>query len=280
MGPPDRPSSKGRQSGKKKKKPHHRKKKGSKTKPSDNTTPTPTPTPTPTTTTTATTTHTDDLFSNSSKAILSREEKTAPLPAQWGFLVMCGSYVIERIPALNNYCVICDEPHVFATGNMLKPAVCSRELCAFSFQQMGVAGQCADEIATGAEVVDLLVCFATVAAKNSRADVIFDPYPQVFHPDNPKELLFDPNNKDIPQVNKLLSTFPSVQQMTQAKDFSDMKTQMDHAHPHAFPLLSWIISSNRSHIIKMDPKKHISKMSTKHQYVLLSAPPEREMRFR
>lgn len=49
-------------------------------------------------------------------------------------------------------CVICDQPHVFANGNMLKPAVCSRDLCVFSFQQLGVAGEFVDSIATGAEV--------------------------------------------------------------------------------------------------------------------------------
>jgi poly [ADP-ribose] polymerase 6/8 len=65
---------------------------------------------------------------------------------------------------------------------MLKPAVCSRELCCFSFQQLGVAGDAADEIATAAEVVDLLVCFATIAAKSPRNNVIFEPFPHVVDP--------------------------------------------------------------------------------------------------
>ena len=61
--------------------------------------------------------------------------------------------------------------------------------------------------------------------------------------------------------------------MSQAKDFGDMKSQMDKAHEHAFSLLQWIISSNRSHIVKLNKEKHLKSMDTPHQYLLLSAPP-------
>jgi len=88
---------------------------------------------------------------------------------------------------MNDYCVICDRPHVFATGNMLKPAVCSRELCCWSFQQLGVGADAASDIATEAEVVDLLVCMAIAAVKSARKELILDPFPTVF----------DPNNRDL-----------------------------------------------------------------------------------
>lgn len=51
-----------------------------------------------------------------------------------------------------------------------------------------------------------------------------------------------------------------------------MKKQMDKAHQHAFSLLQWIITSNRSHIVKMSSEKQIKSMATPHQYLLLSAP--------
>jgi len=47
-----------------------------------------------------------------------------------------------------------------------------------------------------------------------------------------------------------------------------------------FPLLQWIITSNRSHIVQLSDTKLIKSMQTKHQYLLLSAPPEKEERFR
>lgn len=89
-------------------------------------------------------------------------------------------YAEQRIPTLNEYCVVCDEQHVFQNGSMLKvgwqgrarcglcprvtmpgtqhslsppqPAVCTRELCVFSFYTLGVMSGAAEEVATGAEV--------------------------------------------------------------------------------------------------------------------------------
>ena len=53
----------------------------------------------------------------------------------------------------------------------------------------------ADDIATGAEVVDLLVCFATVASKSPRNNIIFDPFPTIFDPKDPKKMVLNANNK-------------------------------------------------------------------------------------
>lgn len=94
-------------------------------------------------------------------------------------------YTEQRMLTLNEHCVICDERHVFQNGPMLKveafesiilgaqsgetvnililyllcglfsvpqPAVCSRELCVYSFHTLGVMSEATDVIATGAEV--------------------------------------------------------------------------------------------------------------------------------
>jgi len=161
-----------------------------------------------------------NLFVNPSKALknLSDEEKLYVNP-DYGFMVMVMAYLRRRIPSLNDYCVICDKPHVFA-GNMLKPAVCSRELCCWSFQQLGVRADAADDIATEAEVVDLLVCMASCAVKNTaRRELIFDPFPVVFDPHDKSKKILDPDNKDFVLIQNLLNSMPSVEQMTQAVDF-------------------------------------------------------------
>lgn len=106
-------------------------------------------------------------------------------------------YARQRIPTLNEFCVVCDDAHVFQNGAMLKvgipitpinhktsmvcqasllyrmnslasslhfklivvtfdlllqPSVCSRELCVFAFQTLGVMADAAESVATGAEV--------------------------------------------------------------------------------------------------------------------------------
>ncbi|KAL6064174.1 Protein mono-ADP-ribosyltransferase parp8 [Balamuthia mandrillaris] len=197
-----------------------------------------------------------------------------------GFLVQVLEYLLNRIPTLSNYCVICDRPHVFAGGAMLKPAVCSRELCCFSFQQLGVMSDAADEIATQAEVVDLLICMATAAANSGRATDIFDPFPTLFDPDNPKKVILSPKDKNFSLLKKLLTSFPTVHNLSQAADCLSMKDQLDRVDRLAYPLLQWIISSNRSHIVKLSKSRHIPSMNTPYQYVLLSSPPEKEEKFR
>jgi len=81
-------------------------------------------------------------------------------------------------------------------------------------------------------------------------------------------------------VDNILRNFPSVEQMSQAKDFTDMKNKMDKSHPYAYSFLNWIITSNRSHLVKLPEAKRIKSMVTAHQYLLLSAPPEKEAKFR
>ena len=90
--------------------------------------------------------------------------------------IILTQYQRSRIPKLNEYCVICDENHLFGS-NMLKPAVCTRDLCCWSFQQLKVGSEAAEDIATDAEVVDLLVSMTINAVKSNRNNVIFSPFP-------------------------------------------------------------------------------------------------------
>ena len=44
-------------------------------------------------------------------------------------------------------------------------------------------------------------------------------------------------------------------------------------------LVQWVISSNRTHIAKLSPDKHLKSMNTNFQYVMISASPEKEEEF-
>ena len=82
-------------------------------------------------------------------------------------------YTLNRIPSLNEFCVICDERHILETGllrviilliiimiiNIVlfhslssQPCVCTRELCVFAFQTLGVMADAAESVATDASV--------------------------------------------------------------------------------------------------------------------------------
>ena len=131
-----------------------------------------------------------------------------------GLLVQIFRYIRQRIPTLNEYCVVCDQPHVFQSGPLLKPACCTRELCVFAFQTLGVMADAAEDIATGAEVVDLLINMTKFAALSARKQVIFDPFPTVVHPKNPGDLLFSDNNKDFREVEKVVRAIPPMKEMS------------------------------------------------------------------
>ncbi|KAF6126274.1 poly(ADP-ribose) polymerase family member 8 [Phyllostomus discolor] len=154
-----------------------------------------------------------------------------------GFLVQTIEFAEQRIPVLNEYCVVCDERHVFQNGPMLRPTVCERELCVFAFQTLGVMNEAADEIATGAQ------------------------------------------KKNYDRVMKALDSITSIREMTQAP-YLEIKKQMDKQDPLAHPLLQWVISSNRSHIVKLPVNRQLKFMHTPHQFLLLSSPPAKESNFR
>ncbi|KAM9754517.1 protein mono-ADP-ribosyltransferase PARP6 isoform 1-T1 [Menidia menidia] len=197
---------------------------------------------------------------------------------QHGFLVQIMRYAEQRIPTLNEYCAVCDERHVFQNGPMLKPAVCTRELCVFSFNVLGVMSGATEEVATGAEVIDLLVAMCRAALQSSRKNIIFEPYPCIVDPSNPKALAFSPKRRSYDRLQRALNGVLLVRRMTQGP-YSETKKQMDKIDPLAHPLLQWIIASNRSHIIKLPLKKQLKFMHTPHQFLLISSPPSKEARF-
>nr|XP_046249935.1 protein mono-ADP-ribosyltransferase PARP6-like [Scatophagus argus] len=203
--------------------------------------------------------------------------KTTP-PLQHGFLVQIMRYAEQRIPTLNEYCVVCDERHVFQNGPMLKPAVCTRELCVFSFYTLGVMSGATEDVATGAEVVDLLVAMCRAALQSSRKSIIFEPYPSVVDPHNPKILAFSPKKKSYDRLHKALDSILLIRRMAQGP-YSEIKKQMDKIDPLAHPLLQWILASNRSHIVKLPLNRQLKFMHTPHQFLLISSPPFKEARF-
>ncbi|XP_061891747.1 protein mono-ADP-ribosyltransferase PARP6-like [Entelurus aequoreus] len=206
-----------------------------------------------------------------------RHCKTSPT-LQHGFLVQVMKYAEQRILTLNEYCVVCDERHVFQNGPMLKPAVCTRELCLFSYHTMGVMSGATEEVATGAEVVDLLVAMCRTALQSSRKDIIFQPYPSVVDPKNPKILAFSPKRKSYERLEKALDSVLLIRRMAQGP-YSEIRKQMDRIDPLAAPLLQWILSSNRSYIVKLPANRQLPFMHTPHQFLLISSPQTKEACF-
>lgn len=97
-------------------------------------------------------------------------------------------------------------------------------------------------------------------------------------PDNSRELALNPKKVDYEKVEKILQNIIPMRDMTKLP-IAEIKKRLDEGHRLAYPLLQWIISSNRSHIVKIPPEKQISFMRTPYQFLLLSSPPAKEAKF-
>lgn len=54
---------------------------------------------------------------------------------------------------------------------------------------------------------------------------------------------------------------------------------MDRSHELGYPLLEWIRQSNRAHLASVPARLHLSRLPTKHQFVMLSSAPDRQRKF-
>lgn len=156
---------------------------------------------------------------------------------------------------------------------MLKPACCTRELCAFAFNQLGLMKDTVDGVATQAAVVDLLITLAKAAATSSRNTAVLNPFPQVPDPDKPDIFALNPEKPDYNLAKEAVCAI-SMSSLT----FQDGAKKVTH-HRLATPLLSWIVASNRSYLVKLAPDKELETMCSHHQFLMLSASPEQEEEF-
>jgi hypothetical protein len=209
----------------------------------------------------------------------SDQRKMVPFTAGDGFLLYVVNTLRKRLVSSSDFCVICDQPHVFRGVAMMRAAVCSRSVCVFAFQELSVGSDSAESVAMEAGVIDLLIRIFRAAALSDRADKILDPFPHVMHPTRREETVFDPKKRDVKKVKKTLEEFPSVSDVLGCNSLGSLRTDLDRRNETVFPLLEWIINSNRSHLVKIDEAHHIAKLCTRHQFLLVTAPPERQQRF-
>ena len=200
-----------------------------------------------------------------------------PYDPDAGFLSFLHQYIKKRLLTLNRFCVICDEPHLFSAG--MKPCVCVRNVCAFAFQELHVGEDAASGMATDAGVIDLLVNVFKSAARSARSSSVLAPFPHVFHPSRKDTLILDPKAPDYTRAKALADVFPSIANVLGSQSIATLRQSLDRSDAGAFPLLQWIIASNRAHLVKLDPSVHLKSMKTPHQFLLVMSAPDKQAKF-
>lgn len=220
--------------------------------------------------------------SNIDAAIEYMTEFCPTQPTEFGLLSHLADVFTKRTPSISNYCLLCDKPHVFG-ADMLRPAVCSSDMCVFQSHELRLGLDSAESVATQASAAEFLLTIFRHAAMSPRASAILVPFPSIVDPGDEQRLILDPANPNINNVRRILMSFPPTEMIARYfrdNDLSHLKLLLDRTGPLGYPLVQWVIASNRSHLIHMAPSVHIPAMDTPHQFLLLTAAPEREAMFK
>jgi len=171
---------------------------------------------------------------------------------------------------------------------MLKPSICDKQLCLFGYDQFGIGLDLCAELHSNAEVLDLLISFTISAARNDVRR--FTPFPKHIEASwkegqqaKSDKILQDPNveatSTDLVKLANVLEKFPSVAEMAVCETDAKLKELLDEKDHLLYPLLRWIVTSNRAHIAKLVPEEQIPATGTTLQFLLLSTPPKKEIKF-
>jgi len=115
----------------------------------------------------------------------------------------------------------------------------------------------------------------------------FDPYPlgietKFVDKTTEKTIIHDfkrTSETDNSKVKQILEKYPPLTEMKKWVEKGTFKEEMFKIHPLAYPLLRWLVASNRCHLKKLTKNEQITEMNTEHQYLLLSGTPEKEKKF-
>jgi len=191
------------------------------------------------------------------------------------FLVAIHDDINHLILNMTNNCVICDKPLGYAG---LKPSVCGEVLCTHSHESYGLGLSLHSDLEHNPTVVDMLVSMAVAACGHPQG---LDPFPsgiQIEKEGTTHSFTCGDAQKNSAQVLSIAELLPTVQELVDYSQNGNLKDILNSRSPLAFPLLRWIVSSNRSHLAPLP--NHIKEMSTDYQFILVSNNPEKERIFR
>lgn len=89
----------------------------------------------------------------------------------------------------------------------------------------------------------------------------------------------DTGEQDIDKLLCVLDLIPPIEEMKKYSSDEQLKFVLDKIDPLCFPLLRWILQSNRTHLSLIPENEQIKEMNTPHQFQIISSFPEHERKF-
>ena len=223
------------------------------------------------------------------------------------FLLRCVCFALKVLLNGNKFCMICDNELAFAG---LKPTICSDRFCQWRHDQIGLGFSLSSEILNRPDIVDLLISMTYSASNAGRIQFFFPTGVRGLDSDTENESFllsssgsgppteddmknFDPdkfanNDNNPPQpkpdINKLKTVIdlcPAIDSLKPWAKEGDvtLKKELTKIHCLLYPLLIWIITSNRCHLRRLSESDRIKAIETEYQFALCSATPTREKEF-
>lgn len=199
--------------------------------------------------------------------------------------VQMTQHIDSLIQTAHKRCIICDSEIEHAG---LRPGICSSAICSMSYEEMGVGIDVAAEIRRDPAVMDLLVTALYSAAHGGRIELAFPDLVFEMDDDDAEKGRAKEQAKDVRELQHVLRVCPAIDQLiAMSNDFScrdeefptTFRQKLDSLHPKLYPLLQWLITSTRAHIRPLRTGEILSTIDTTHQFVLLTAPIEKERQF-
>lgn len=192
-----------------------------------------------------------------------------------------------RVENCTGVCLICDR----ALGvDSMKTAVCDAPLCAHSLETYGIGTDVLSEVTKAPLVCELLVFLSIASARAGTQRDTFTPMCPVsldrnmMGPSYTGPINFftgDGGGKNFSLLCSVIEKFPTMSAiMAMAEGRSEtLRTKMRAIDPLAYPLLQWILASNRAHLEPLDRASLVKDMGA-YQFHLVSGTPEKERVFR
>ena len=207
------------------------------------------------------------------------------------FLISVVCFGRQAILDCYKNCLICGQSLTFPG---MKLTVCNRKLCRMSQQELGLAIDVADLVRTQPSVCDFLISTAYSAAVHRSMNFVTPIHiipPSGFektsdyNPDSDEVTCGIEENEQIQKnlnydmIRATLDACPSVADMQGFAKNNTLNQELNRRHPLLLALIRWIIGSSRAHLRSLKPDETIVGCDSPHQFVMLSASPEKEARF-
>eukprot|EP01060_Flectonema_neradi_P007432 TRINITY_DN1517_c1_g2_i1.p1 TRINITY_DN1517_c1_g2~~TRINITY_DN1517_c1_g2_i1.p1 ORF type:complete len:782 (+),score=158.61 TRINITY_DN1517_c1_g2_i1:49-2346(+) len=192
-------------------------------------------------------------------------------------------YLKYRMLIITKNCMICDKQLGF---DGVKTAVCDAPTCSFALEQFGIGCNPLTELQRSGELVDIMISLSSAAVNGSASGTrdSFNPFCDCIDvpgpdPSFPTNFRLKEDAKNFALLKQVFEKMPNVNDMAACATKADLKKKLDEIHHLTFPLLQWVLASNRSHLMKIDKKLHLTGLGD-YQYLLCASTPEKEERFR